>query len=663
MSIVFKIILVLLVCIECVYSDDFFVSKDGLDTNSGTLDKPYKTIEKARDTIKKIKIKNPNGVSKNGFRVYIRGGDYTINRSILFGATDSGTQQFPISYQAYNNENVRLTGGLDVNLDSFANGNVGVSYTHQSNIDINKIKSVSLKQIGISTISKFDWLRPVNKSTINEPISPEEVYLNSEPMTLARWPNEGWAKTGDIVNDGATYFVLKDARIKNWDLNTQLFGFWYWDWYDEAIKAKSINVAKNIIQLERPPYYGLKKDKRFFAFNTLSELDFKNEYYIDRSAGVLYLIPNSEDVNQKVTISIIKEPIIKINGASNLNLNGLLVENTRDSGIFIGNSSNINISNVKVRNTGTSGVEISGGKNVNLYSSEIYNTGTRGIYVDGGDRKLLVPSNHTITNTYIHNFGRRIYSKSAGIEVQGVGQVIYKNRIENSPHTGIYFSGNDHEIRENIIKNVCNNTSDSGAIYTGRDWSGRGTVISKNFINDIVGIPGKDEADVTGVYLDDFASGIEISNNIFSSVYRGIIIGGGRDNKVLQNLMFKTKNSISIDDRGFTWARGSLVKGSELMNALQSVPYQSAVWKKKYPELSVILSDEPALPKGNAIYENYFYLSSDIKKVILSMMSIDEKNNVSTDINPGFNDPEKNDFSIGVSNENAILRNLPANKY
>jgi parallel beta-helix repeat protein len=64
------------------------------------------------------------------------------------------------------------------------------------------------------------------------------------------------------------------------------------------------------------------------------------------------------------------------------------------------------------------------------------------------------------------------------------------------------------------------------------------------------------------VYLDDCASGTTVFGNIFYQATRSVIIGGGRDNRIENNIFLDTEPGIRIDDRciirakcGVTWTR------------------------------------------------------------------------------------------------------------
>ena len=67
----------------------------GDDSNPGSQDKPFKTIVKARDTIRAIK--NTTGLPSGGFVVTVVPGDYQfIDGPLEFTAEDSGTAKSPI---------------------------------------------------------------------------------------------------------------------------------------------------------------------------------------------------------------------------------------------------------------------------------------------------------------------------------------------------------------------------------------------------------------------------------------------------------------------------------------------------------------------------------------------------------------------------------------
>ena len=92
----------------------FYVSNSGNDNNSGTLSLPFKTLEKARDSIRELKA---NGHLNSPVIVYIRKGVYRLDKAFELDERDSGTAENMISYRAYPEEKVFILGAKKLNLD------------------------------------------------------------------------------------------------------------------------------------------------------------------------------------------------------------------------------------------------------------------------------------------------------------------------------------------------------------------------------------------------------------------------------------------------------------------------------------------------------------------------------------------------------------------
>src|SRR5262245_21795451 len=80
----------------------YYVATTGKDTNPGTIEKPFASLEKARDVIRSQKKERGSG----SFAVYLRKGSYFLANSFVLDSLDSGTKERPITYSAYANEEV-----------------------------------------------------------------------------------------------------------------------------------------------------------------------------------------------------------------------------------------------------------------------------------------------------------------------------------------------------------------------------------------------------------------------------------------------------------------------------------------------------------------------------------------------------------------------------
>jgi hypothetical protein len=89
---------------------------------------------------------------------------------------------------------------------------------------------------------------------------------------------------------------------------------------------------------------------------------------------------------------------------------------------------------------------------------------------------------------------------------------------------------------------------------------------------------------------------------VFYQVTRAAFIGGGRDCVIANNIFVNCKPSLHIDARATGWA--SYHVNTTMTKRLKAMPYQNALWRKRYPKLVNILSDAPAAPKGNIVSRN-----------------------------------------------------------
>ncbi|QSA98934.1 right-handed parallel beta-helix repeat-containing protein [Methylococcus sp. EFPC2] len=622
----------------------FYVSPNGNDRNAGSINSPFATAKRAQSAVRAYKTID----SLVPVTVYFRQGIYYFNETLNLLNIDSGTINAPITYQAYGLEKVVFSGGLNVPASQIKPlGNIQISGVNTANSK--KFQVVDLRAAGIAAAPASSWARSEINSPEKDPLAPEELFLNQRPMQVARWPNGEWAYTQNSVfikTPKIPYSNEMENRVINWRRpNTWLKGYWGKDWYDEAIQVSFVNTVDHTVRLKDTPEYGIVAGARYYVLNNISELDAPGEYYIDRSTRKAYFIPD-EEVNSDTTLTVTKlsAPIVATHEASNIIFKGILFEGGRGNGVEIIGGDHISVFDGIVRNIGKTGIVIQGGKNHEIKGNEIYATGTGGIYANGGERVNLSPASFTISNNHIHDYSRNISTYRAGIDARGVGIAISGNIIHNAPHVAIWVDGNNHLVDKNNIYRVCLDTSDSGAIYIGRDWSARGTVISNNYIHEIAGLPGK--GDVSGIYLDDFSSGIKIEKNILSNIYRGVLIGGGRDNLITNNIFAFNQVSLSLDARGTTWAKAAISPGSDLQKKLALMPYRSSVWSKQYPSLTNILYDDPATPKGNSVKGNYIYESG---KMLIDQLAIqygDFKSNLITRDNLGLRNPGANDFSV-----------------
>lgn len=569
---------------------EFFVSPQGNDAHPGTKDQPFRTLDAARDAVRRA--------DRDQERiVWLGEGIYELTKPLMLTEEDSGRAGKTVVYRACPSERVRIVGGRQIaGWKSVTDDAVLGRFLPEAR---NQIFQVDLKSAGIE-----------NYGTVKG--GGLELFFEDKPMTLARWPNEGFVKIvglvePDTVNVRGTKgsktgkFMYAGERPKRWlhENDVWVHGYWFWDWSDERHKVASVDIEKRIISV-LPPYhgYGYRIGQWFYGMNILAELDTPGEWYLDRNTGTLYFWPPTPIENGHAVVSV-SDTLINLSGVSNVTIEGVILEACRDTAVVVKNCTHTTIAGCILRNLGGRAVRVDGGKNNSVMACDIYATGAGGISLQGGDRPSLIPGNHVAENNHIHHYGRWTRMYTPAISLSGVGNRAAHNLIHDAPHMAIGFGGNDHIIEFNEIHNVCLESNDAGAIYAGRDWTMRGTVIRHNYLHDITGFEGRG---CVGVYLDDMFCGTRIDGNIFRRVTRAAFIGGGRDCRVENNIFVDCHPALHIDARAMGWAGYHV--DTTMTERLKAMPYKSELWAKRYPQLSGILDDEPAAPKGNIVARN-----------------------------------------------------------
>ena len=95
----------------------FYVSNDGKNTNSGTIDKPFNTIAHALYATKSL----PYEIRRRGVVIYLREGVYKFAESLLIDGSMSGTRDAPLFISSYNNEKVVITSSDVLKAEDFTN--------------------------------------------------------------------------------------------------------------------------------------------------------------------------------------------------------------------------------------------------------------------------------------------------------------------------------------------------------------------------------------------------------------------------------------------------------------------------------------------------------------------------------------------------------------
>ena len=600
----------------------FHVSPNGSNAWSGRLpepnlaktDGPFATLEAARDAVRRLK--RPAGLPAEGCTIWLRGGDHVRTATFELTPGDSGTASAPVIYRPWPGEAVRLLGGRRLDPAAFTPVADTAARERLAPAARDRVVQCDLRAQGITDCGAL-----VSRG-FGRPTAPAhlELFFNDRPMTVAQWPdagqfatitgftkpmtNEWGAESGDLTGG----FTYDGDRPQRWAPSEEIWvhGYWAYDWANSFERVRRLDPLARVVETAPPHgHYHFAKGQRFYFLNVLEELDQPGEYYVDRTAGVLYFWPPAPLDGADIRVSVLGEPLVTMKGVSHVAVRDVTLEAGRGSGICVEGGEGVLIDGCTIRNCGNWAARIEGGAHHTVAGCDIYGTGDGGVSVNGGDRGTLAPCHHAVINCHIHHYARWSRCYVAGINATGVGMRIAHNLIHDAPHNAILFWGNDFLIENNEIHRVCLETGDAGAIYTGRDYTFRGNVIRRNFIHDMGGVGMGSIA----IYMDDCVSGTHIAENVLVNCQYGLMLGGGRDFVVANNIFVNCKPAIHADARGVhpnpVWQN---MVNQTMKTRLAAMRHHAPPYSSRYPEIAgvdrYLAAGHGVPPENNRVERN-----------------------------------------------------------
>ena len=692
-----------------VDAQEVFVSPRGDDSNPGTIEKPFRTPERARNAVRAFH-RTTRDTARQPFTVWLRGGTYHLANTFELARNDAGFPGAPVTYAAYGHESVRLSGGMSVPSSSFrpvSDANTLMRLPPESR---QHILQVDLRSLGIRDFGKhrqFGHGLPVVPA-------PMELFWNDSVMQLARYPNTGAIDIGPIIDPGSMprdgdysnrggRFRYTDLRHARWAANPDVWlqGYFNHGFSDDKIRIASIDTVRHEVTLSSPHMYSLASGQNFnqyVALNVLEELDQPGEWYVDTASGLLFLWPPGDIKAARVSVSILEQPLIALDNTSYCALRDLIIENGRGLGISVEGGAHNRIVNCVVRNVGTVGIMLGQGarqtfphvtaddyagvpssREVGSFHShmylnsvwdrnageqhviegcEVHNTGSGGIILGGGSKKNLIPGRNVVTDCRIHDFNRRNKAGAAGVIVDGCGNLVTHNEIYNADLQAILVHGNDHLFEYNHIHHVALNSNDASAWYLGRDPSDQGNIVRWNFFHH-VGRP--DRKWMMGVYCDDATCDVRIEGNVFYRVasYGTVYSNGGHDIVVKNNIFIEGYGpAYQLKSMWYDFGISSIPyffgeKGVYTRRLTKAVDIRKPPYSERYPLLKDWLDLLPdgrtfvgMRPRRNVFDRNVLVKYEETFRLVGKYAQTDFGENYVTDKDPGFVNAEGLNFQL-----------------
>ncbi len=528
---------------------EFHVAANGDDANPGTADKPFATIERARDVIRATSLRMQQPIV-----VYIHDGTYWVSKPIEFTAADSGQNGFDIIYRAAENESPVFSGGL----------NVG---------GWERLPDSQLWKAVLSDVKIFRQLY-VNGSRAQRAAS-------RETMKGIGWAAGNYSSSDGIIIPSAKLSGF--SRPQDWELH------WVSGWRDMRLPVQGIemNADHRTIWMRQPWYsYALSMgqnnsayhhvipayDNPFYLENALELLDEPGEWYFNPDMHELFYMPrDGEDMNTTNVIIPQTQTLLDVRGdgvgeeVHNLAFEGLSFEyagwtRANEIGTFgiqaqvlIGGSGGcpacqemtpahvqlnfartIRFERCRFEHLGAAGLHLNNDVNDVTVQGNLFHDISDGAIIVGHWEHAYIEDplreqathDNLIANNLITSVGAEYWGAPAITAFYVDHLQIIHNEILNVPYTGISLgwgwsgtpdsgTARNNLVAYNLIADVTQRASDGGGIYTlGQQPE---TVIEGNVIRRV----NKEHA---CLYLDDGSAFFTLRNNICDTAPKWLFI-------------------------------------------------------------------------------------------------------------------------------------------
>lgn len=648
-----------------------YVSPGGADVNPGTIEKPLKTLEGAKNKVSQLKKESDSAIE-----VVFREGEYRFSQTVNFTAQDSGTEENPIVYKAYDGENVEFKGSVEVDSSKgkMVTDSKILARLYETVRD--KVVCFDLKELGLNSAQirqsgMNDGWRVLVNGEVNG------IYLDDEEQIVAQWPNgDGEYTRWENAVDGTT-IEYTDTEPNRWGeaKNFWLGGYNTYDFYYIRQSVTKVDTEEKTISVYAPTtstQFTSHQSRRWKAFNLLEEIDIPGEYYIDPENMKLYLYPTKSLKDTKMEISVLGDAMLKLNQAENITFDGITFTQTRGGVIEGTNVKNIDVVNCTIKdvlghaivikgtqNAQTDGsywqvCDIDGSYDCDITGNIFTNIGGSAIELHGGNVDTLEKSNNVISDNLIYRVNQNCKNNNA-ILLWGVGHTVINNNISRCPFQAIRFYGNDMVIQYNEIYNVNQESDDCGAIYCGRNSLHQGTDISYNFIHDLQTTEELVFGFQSAIYWDDSHVGISAHHNIIKNARVDLASNGSIDCNWSEN------TSIDIVSKKWHFINGGYSVNHNSGSAAVGYKFSSYIlnpelYYERYPNLKEIFSYssiDPELGKFNSLKNNLSVNSCEATTGTNTLKYGDISGNAEVEECNDFVDPEKLDYRIKSNSETA----------
>jgi hypothetical protein len=480
-------------------ANDYVVAPHGADTNPGTADAPFRTLQKAAQVL------------KPGDSCYVRTGVY---RETVTPAR-SGTAEAPIVFRAFPGEKPVVSGA-----DPVAGWALHKGKVHKA---------------------AMPWTR----NTADRKAGMDQVFVDGEMVAEARWPNIAVnpaaitrdqlarAESGAIVKPGSkegeaatSRYVakaLKDFQADYWKGACIFFmpgALWCGVTGDvTASTPDSVTFTYNWLSPET--FYNTREKDFFFLWGKLEALDTPGEWYRDPS-GVLYLWPpRGDDPGRHLVEAKKRDLCFDLRGKAYVTIDGL--------GIFAGGvetderSAGVILDGVEAKYVGHAlwyrgwwslATEVC----VSLRGPDSAIRNSTVGYAAGHAVSLRGARGQAVNNI-IHDAG--YVTNGCNVTTTGEGFLVAQNTLRGTGNQTCLDLSRTAKSRAvyNDISHSGRLIIDEAAVWVARDTDGQGTEIAYNTIHDThAPADGKDYFGNGAIYLEGRVKNVLVHHNVMWNI-------------------------------------------------------------------------------------------------------------------------------------------------
>jgi hypothetical protein len=493
---------------------EIHVSPHGDDSWTGTEHEPVKTLDCAQQKIREL-----NDATRDySVRIVLHQGTYHLRQPLKFTSNDSGRKEHPTIIESAPGERVVVSGAeslVDLGLLSEGADFERLPSESKSHVHVYQNPNLDLK------LRFEDYLRSEGTQMLPSPI---DLFDNGELLPIASFPNESkWA-------------IARQYTTSNLNGSAESNSLW----------LHSLASSNNQDHYERfihDKYVALPNGVRYRVENSIYDLDEPGEWCFNEDSSTIYWWPTA--IDSELHASSL-DTLMSFYDVENMIIRGICFEGARVQGIEIAGGSSCIVENCEFRCIGNVGVHVFHGEEHTIKDCLVHSTGSSGIRIEGGDAELDLKAGHRCVNNSVHNCCQKHLCRHAGIAVFGCGIAVANNSISGLPDWGISLHGSNHQASLNEVRNVCLETSDTGAIYVAGSENTKQNRIHGNHVYNIGAF---DQKNAYAIYLDGITDDIDIDQNIIHDVARAIVVRDGQDNQIIQNAIYDCLIGVQVEQQ------------------------------------------------------------------------------------------------------------------